>query len=289
MKGIDISVYQLNVDWQRIKSEGVEFAMVKASQGGKVASNNIDPFEDRGFVKNVNGASEVGIKCGAYHYLTGTTREEVLREADFFIRTLDKVRDKIVFPCAVDMEESRYTRQSRDYNARLLKIFCTAVSEAGYIPMIYTNRAFSTHFINMTMLKGIDVWFALYRKSGQNGDFPTDVDDITIWQWGTDRLDGIVGDVDMDICKKSYEEELTFKAGDIVRVKESAVYYFPGGVRIPSWVKGNRYRISRTKSNGVDIIRGGEKCVLLGANINDQGVAQGDIMSWISVNNIERA
>ena len=199
MKGIDISVYQMGADWKKVKNSGIEFAMIKASQGGGIRDKVIAPIADRGFAGSVAGASSVGIKCGAYHFMTGTTRDEVLEEAEFFIKTVKKAGSSIVFPCAADMEDERYTRFDREYNANLLKIFCGAVYDAGYIPMVYTNRAFSVHFINMKMLKGYDVWFALYRKSGDKGPVPQDVSDITVWQWGTEKIDGIKGNVDMNI------------------------------------------------------------------------------------------
>ena len=84
MKGIDISVYQMGADWKKVKNSGIEFAMIKASQGGGIRDKGIAPFEDRGFAGSVAGASSVGIKCGAYHFMTGTTREELLEEAEFY-------------------------------------------------------------------------------------------------------------------------------------------------------------------------------------------------------------
>lgn len=90
MKGIDISVYQMGADWKKVKNSGIEFAMIKASQGGGIRDKGIAPFEDRGFAGSVAGASSVGIKCGAYHFMTGTTRDEVLEEAEFFIKTVKK-------------------------------------------------------------------------------------------------------------------------------------------------------------------------------------------------------
>ena len=287
MNGIDISVYQKNIDWKAVKTAGIEFAMVKAGQGGRLNESGISPFEDPMFEQHVREATEAGIKCGAYFYLMGTTRDDVLREAEFFIRTLDKVRGMIVYPCAVDMEDARFTRLDRDCNAALIKVFCGAVQEAGYIPMIYTNRAFSTHFINMKVLRGYDVWFALYRKSGNEGSVPDDVPDITMWQWGVGKVPGIKGDVNMDIGYKDYDRERDIRVGDIVMVKHDAEYYFNGGPRIPSWVKGNRYRVARTQINGSDVYRGGQKCVLLGAYIDSNGEAQGSIMTWIAVDRIE--
>lgn len=288
MNGIDVAVYQKNVDWKKVRAAGIEFAMIKAGQGGDLKKSGISPFEDSMFEKHVRDAHEAGVKCGAYFYLMGTTREEVLREADFFIRSLNRVRDMIAYPCAVDMEDDRYTRLSRDNNASLIKIFCGALHEAGYIPMIYTNRAFSTHYINMKTLRGYDVWFALYRKSGSSGPVPDDVDDITMWQWGTGEVDGISGQIDMNIGYKDYSRDREIKVGDTVRVKQDTEYYYEGGPRVPNWVKGNCYRIARTQLNGNDIIRGGKKCVLLGAYVDSNGEPQGSIMTWIAVDGVDK-
>lgn len=287
MKGIDISVYQMGADWKKVKNSGIEFAMIKASQGGGIRDKGIAPFEDRGFAGSVAGASSVGIKCGAYHFMTGTTRDEVLEEAEFFIKTVKKAGSSIIFPCAADMEDERYTRFDREYNASLLKIFCGAVYDAGYIPMVYTNRAFSVHFINMKMLKGYDVWFALYRKSGDKGPVPQDVSDITVWQWGTEKIDGIKGNVDMNIGYKDYARLRPIRIGDIVTLKKDAIFYYPGGPKIPDWVKGKNYGVAKTQVSGKDIVKGGEKCVLLGEYIDENGNAQGNIMTWTAVSNLE--
>ncbi len=288
MKGIDISVYQSKIDWEKVKNQDIEFAMVKASQGGKLNRSEISPFTDSAFEKNVRLAASKGIKCGAYHYLAGTTIEDVVKEAEFFVKTLNKVKKYISFPCAVDMEESRYTLLDKNKNATLIKAFCDVVKLGGYIPMLYTNRAFSTHFINMKKLKGIDVWYALYRKDKDKGEIPNEVPNTAIWQWGTDRVEGIVGDVDMNICVKDYDSVKPISVGDTVTVKKTAAYYYNGGPRIPSWVKGKQFRVSQTLYRGKELFKNGDRVVLLGELVDANGVGSGNIMSWISVNSIEK-
>ncbi len=287
MKGIDVSVYQKNVDWKKVSEAGIEFAMVKGGQGGSVRERTVSPFEDSMFEKHVRDASKAGVKCGAYFYLVGTTREEVLGEAAFFIKSLNKVRDMIVYPCAVDMEDERYTRLSREHNAALIKVFCGALQEAGYIPMIYTNRAFSTHYIDMKALRGYDVWFALYRKSGSSGAVPDDVEGITMWQWGLDGINGVNGQVDMNIGYKDYGKKREIAVGDIVTIKKDAITYWDGGPTIPSWVRGSSYRVAGTTLNGKIIMREGKRCVLLGAYIDKNGNAKANIMTWVAIDRLE--
>src|SRR3546814_10025509 len=60
--GIDVSHHQGAIDWERVAADGVEFAYLKATEGGG--------FSDPRFVSNARGAKAAGIKVGAYHYYT---------------------------------------------------------------------------------------------------------------------------------------------------------------------------------------------------------------------------
>lgn len=72
--------------------------------------------------------------------------------------------------------------------------------------------------------------------------------------------------------------------GSVVFIKSSASNYYPGGVKIPSWVKTDYYyEISQTTYRGAKVYRGGKECVLLGAKINRKtGKKSGSIDTWIS-------
>ena len=59
--GIDVSKYQGNIDWNRVHGSGVEFAWIKATEGG----NRMD---DR-FYANWSGAKAAGVAHGAYHFV----------------------------------------------------------------------------------------------------------------------------------------------------------------------------------------------------------------------------
>jgi lysozyme len=60
ISGMDVSAYQGNIDWQRVKRAGVEFVFIKATEGAT--------YIDKVFARNRSGAREVAIPCGAYHY-----------------------------------------------------------------------------------------------------------------------------------------------------------------------------------------------------------------------------
>lgn len=79
-------------------------------------------------------------------------------------------------------------------------------------------------------------------------------------------------------------EQKAFAAGDIVSVKSDSVEYYPGGVKIPSWVKTDYfYEISQVTYRGQKMIKGGKECVLLGRKVDkNTGEKYSSINSWIS-------
>ncbi len=79
------------------------------------------------------------------------------------------------------------------------------------------------------------------------------------------------------------ETSSSIKVGDVVEVKSSTAKYFPGGARIPSWVKtGSYHKVTQIVSNGKPVIKGGKPCVLLGKTIGkNNGKESAGIMSWI--------
>lgn len=85
MKGIDVSIFQGEVDWPSVRDAGIEFAIIKCSQGGFTNSSAISPFTDRCFKRNIVGASDAGPARGAYHLLMGVTEEDVAEEARYVV------------------------------------------------------------------------------------------------------------------------------------------------------------------------------------------------------------
>ena len=279
VKGIDVSHHQGKIDWKKVKNSGISFAMCKASQGSKLSDMNSEPFEDEKFGEYVKGAAENGIFCGAYHFLTGITLDRVKKETDFFITTIKKYPGKITYPCACDLEDSRYKKFTKSENSALVKAFIEKVREAGFIPMLYTNLDFSRNYLDMSMLGGVDIWFARYYKVSSPLPKP-DIAGMTMFQW-TDSgvVDGIPGGVDLDVCYFDYSGnyDKALEVGDSVLFKDNTTVYWPSGPKIPAFVKKNSYRIIQTASGGKAVVKGGAKCVLLGG-----------INTWAAVDGLKR-
>ena len=58
--GIDVSAHNGDIDFDRVKAEGIEFVFIKATEGST--------FKDKRFVDNVRKARKAGLKVGAYHF-----------------------------------------------------------------------------------------------------------------------------------------------------------------------------------------------------------------------------
>ena len=85
LRGVDVSTYQGSIDWRAAFSDGIRFAMIKATQGRSVSTSNLRNFRDSRFAENVVNASKGGIVCGAYHYLTALNETEAAEEAQVFL------------------------------------------------------------------------------------------------------------------------------------------------------------------------------------------------------------
>ncbi len=91
-QGIDVSHHQGAIDWAALPAQGVDFAYIKASEGGD--------FRDRRFAGNWAGAQAAGIRCGAYHFFT--LCRGGAEQAANFIAAVPAEADAL--PPAVDLE-----------------------------------------------------------------------------------------------------------------------------------------------------------------------------------------
>lgn len=190
-KGIDTSFYQGDIDWAKVKADGVEFAMIKASQG-RTAEYDA-PFTDSKFIQNRSGAGQNGIYWGCYHYLCARNLAEAKQEAEYFVDLVKPYKDEMKLWAAVDVEDSGYMGQL-SYNERseIVDTFCKIVKAAGLRPMVYANSWWlDTRF---KYPEGVPVWEA-------NLSIDRIPERAKVWQYSfTGKVDGIGGDVDMNMA-----------------------------------------------------------------------------------------
>ena len=194
-KGIDVSEYQGNINWDKVRADGVEFAIVRTHYRGYGTGRLV---EDTKASANISGALASGIKVGAYVFSQAITEAEAVEEAQAAIDTLSPYVSGGV-PIVIDVERVAGKNPRMDAltpaeRTDVILAFCDKVTEAGYKPMIYFNTEMGALYIENERLEEIPKWYAWYATSLY---FPYKYD---IWQYkDTGSVSGISGNVDMNI------------------------------------------------------------------------------------------
>ena len=239
MKGIDVSTLQGNIDWQRVADDGIDFAMIKATQGRGEGSitRHLRRFRDSQFAENIVGASAAGIQCGVYHYFTAQNATEARAEADYFCDALDPHKSRIKLWAAVDVESYTYLGSMSKYALTMaVRAFLDRVEQRGYKPMLYTNPDFLTYRLSESVRGDVDIWMAHYGV-----DKPMEVPRMQMWQYGTDTIDGI--NVEVDVNEGYFAPAPYYKVGGKYTISPSDVY--TNDRPVPERLYGKEYTISQ--------------------------------------------
>ena len=204
--GIDVSEFNHSINWALVKRSGVEFAMIRVGYRGYGTEGNFK--EDANFRINIESAKKAGVPVGIYFVTQATNRNEAIEEANWVINKLKGY--SIDYPVAIDIERSAKPNglgraDGLDKNTRtyLAKTFCQTIQSAGYTPLVYTNVDWATNKLDMSQLSAYDTWIASYKQNIQSG--PSYNGKYAIWQHtSSGKIDGILGNVDLNICYKKY-------------------------------------------------------------------------------------
>lgn len=246
--GIDVSTWQKNINWKKVRAAGIDFAIVRSSYG----FSGIDDC----FVNNVKGCMENNIAFGVYHYAKATNAAEAVTEANLVKSRLSAAGvtpDNISFPIYYDVENSNTSIGPNywDYGAgvvdTIVQTFISEMNKAGYKAGVYSSKYWytsgpcSSSYINSLEYR----WVAQYNESmgleyegfGKSSSALKN-DANGIWQFSSSgSVDGISVDVDLNYSyyndhdgikmyriynpysgehfytSNSYERSLLFKAG----------------------------------------------------------------------------
>lgn len=197
MFGIDVAAHQGNIDWKKVKEDGVEFAFIRVGYRG--ALEGILHIDEQ-FEYNYKGAIENGIKVGVYWYCQPANEKEAREEADFLLDVLGNRH--LDFPIVCDFEEtefydgsvSRLHGYSRSQYTSLAKAFLEELGKYNHDAMIYSFPYWIETCFNMEELSDYPLWYASYTKN------PSTELPFVMWQYSNEgHIDGINTDVDLDI------------------------------------------------------------------------------------------
>lgn len=196
--GIDVSKWQGNIDFEKVRDEGIEFVFIKVGgQNGIGKDYYIDPK----FIENIEGFQKLNIPVGLYFYSYANSEKQAKKDA---LWVIEQIKDyKIDLPIAFDWENwSSYNKFHMSFNTltKTANTFLDTLKSHGYEGMLYSSK----HYLeNMWMKTNYSVWLAHYTKeTNYEGKY-------LCWQrTSSAKINGITGNtVDFDICYKKTVNE----------------------------------------------------------------------------------
>lgn len=185
-KGIDVSKYQGNINWEQVKSQ-IDFAILRIGLG------KFEFQKDSCFETNYNKCTSLGIPVGVYHYSYALNVEDAEKEAECVIKWLNN--RKLDLPVYLDVEDNTMRGLSKSNLTKIIKAFCTKIEQAGYWAGVYANKYWLENILDYKYLEELyTIWVAQYNL--QN----TYIGKYDMWQKSSSgQISGINGNVDCNI------------------------------------------------------------------------------------------
>lgn len=195
--GLDVSQYQGDIDWRKVREEGLSYAIIRC--GGRSYGDSGVLIYDPLFAKNFREARALGFDTGVYFYSQAVNTKEAVEEAEYCLTLLDG--RSLQLPVYIDMEYSgtgngRADHLSREERTAIAEAFCKVIRDAGYKTGIYSNRHFLEQNIDLSSpgLKDASIWLAEYHGR-PTPDYKGDYD---FWQYTSEgEVNGVEGKVDL--------------------------------------------------------------------------------------------
>ena len=191
--GIDVSKWQKEIDWDKVKNEGVDFAIIRCGYRGSVTGSLV---EDPYFEQNIKGAQAAGIKVGVYFFTQAVNEVEAVEEASMVISL---VRDyELQYPVFIDTEGAGGNGRADSLNVEertaVCEAFCTTVKNAGLEAGVYASRNWYNNKLTAGTLESYAIWLAEYRS------VPLYQGYYQMWQYTSKgKINGINGNVDLNV------------------------------------------------------------------------------------------
>jgi len=188
--GIDVSEHNGNVDWQKVKDSGINFAIIRCGYGQNATSQ-----DDKKFTKNISECERLGIPYGVYIYSYAANRNGAKSEAEHVIRLLNGRNPS--FGVWIDMEDTDGYKQKNNIPytmaPEICDEFCSYMKKKGYKAGIYANIEWFKNYLTASYLEQYPKWVAQWNsKCDYEGKY-------IMWQYtSSGKVEGISGNVDMN-------------------------------------------------------------------------------------------
>ena len=196
--GIDVSKWNKEIDWDKVKKAGVEFAIIRVGYRGSSTGALV---EDPYFEKNIRGAIASDIPVGVYFFTQAVNEVEAVEEASMVMKLCQNY--DLDYPVFIDTEgaggDGRADKLDVETRTLVCDAFCTTIKNAGFDAGVYASRNWLNENLISDKLEKHIIWLAEYR------DAPLYQGYYQMWQYSSSgSIDGIEGRVDINL---SYMED----------------------------------------------------------------------------------
>lgn len=196
-KGIDVSMWQGNVDFSKVKAAGYDFVIIRCNNWDNgLNCVVVDPY----FEQNYARAKAAGLAVGVYYYTWQSSVLGARKDAEL---CLELIRGKqFEYPIYFDLEWQKAFAQGRSVCSAMVETFCKTLEEAGYFVGLYISRSPLQDYITPEVAKRYVLWIAEYGVNAPryNGEYG-------MWQYSsTGSVPGVSGSTDLDECYIDYPE-----------------------------------------------------------------------------------
>ena len=193
-RGVDVSQFQGDIDWQAVYDSGVRFAVLRA--GGRYYGSG-ELYSDDKFLENLEGARSAGLRVGAYFFSQAISVEEAREEARYVLELIgDRELDLPVFfdwERVVD-SDARTHALDNETLTECAVTFCEEMKAAGFGPGVYVYNDTGYHGYDLSRLQDYMLWCAGV------GSYPYFYYAHTVWQYSfRGAVPGINGDCDLNM------------------------------------------------------------------------------------------
>lgn len=206
-KGIDVSKWNETIDWEAVKSDGVDFAIIRCGyRGSQSGSLIIDPM----YEQNIRGAIDADIPVGVYFFTQAVNEVEAVEEASMVINLIRQY--DVDYPVFLDSESAGGNGRADDLDAeertRIHKAFLETIANAGYATGIYASTNWLNERLNMTELSDCNTWLAEYAEVPSYDGY------YHMWQYTSKgSIDGISTNVDLNLCYMNIDTSIDHSMG----------------------------------------------------------------------------
>lgn len=186
LKGVDVCGYNSNIEWDKVKEDGVKFAILKLGNIYDTDKNYVDSK----FETNYKKCIELGIAVGVYIYNYCNSIDALKKGTGWAIKQLNK--RNLQLPVYLDMEDKTIICEGKTELTNQCIEFCKIVENSGYRAGVYANLNWFKNYIDATKLN-CSIWVAqYYKKCEYTGKYD-------IWQnTSSGSINGIKGKVDIN-------------------------------------------------------------------------------------------